>query len=182
MIKNTYKILFPILISCFVFSQNKTLFGYIDSQVILTEFKDVMQVQAALEKEQKRLQTVYETKIIQLDSLNNVISTGSMFWSDQKKQEMNDQMIQKQKELEEWNRKHVGPEGSLYKLQNELMAPILKIIDKAITNVGQRLGYDYIFDAASGGIVYALDAYNLTKDVLDELNVISATPIDENSR
>ena len=51
----------------------------------------------------------------------------------------------------------------------------IQIIDKAITNVGQRLGYDYIFDAASGGIVYALDAHNLTEDVLDELRKVNST-------
>ena len=47
---------------------------------------------------------------------------------------------------------------------------ILKIIDQAISSLGQEKGYDYIFDAASGGIVYALDDHNLTQDVLDKLN------------
>ena len=34
-------------------------------------------------------------------------------------------------------------------------------------------GYDYVFDAVSGAIVYALDSHNLTQDVLEELKKIN---------
>ena len=63
-------------------------------------------------------------------------------------------------------------------MQNTLMSPILKVIDKAISNIGKELGYDYIFDAASGGIVYALDAHNLTEDILNELKKLNTDESD----
>ena len=72
-------------------------------------------------------------------------------------------------------------EGELYKMQNELMAPILRTIDQALDKVGKEKGYDYIFDASSGGIVYALDANNLTQDILDELKKIN-TSIDNDEK
>ena len=55
------------------------------------------------------------------------------------------------------------------------MAPILKTIDQALDRVGTEKGYDYIFDASSGGIVYALDANNLTQDILDQLKKINTS-------
>ena len=173
--KQYFKIIiiyFPILVS-FLFSDIKL--GYIDSQIILTQYEDVRQVQVELEKEQKRLQSIYEKKIVSLDSLKNAFETGSIILSDQKKNEMLNEINNKEKEIQAWQLKYVGPEGELYKMQNELIAPILKTIDTAISNVGKEKGYDYIFDAASGGIVYALDAHNLTQDVLDELRKVNST-------
>ena len=47
-------------LTCFLFSETKI--GYIDSQIILTQYEDVRQVQVELEKEQKKLQSEYEKK------------------------------------------------------------------------------------------------------------------------
>ena len=64
-----YNMILFILMSCFLFAETKI--GYIDSGVILSQYEDVRQVQVALEKEQKKLQANYETKILSLDSLRN---------------------------------------------------------------------------------------------------------------
>ena len=42
-------------------------------------------------------------------------------------------------------------------------------IDAAIQQVGSERGYDFILDAMSGALLYALDSHNLTEDVMDEL-------------
>ena len=39
---------------------------------------------------------------------------------------------QKEQEIQQWQLKYFGPEGHLYSLQNELLAPILQTIDKII--------------------------------------------------
>ena len=63
--------------------------------------------------------------------------------------------------------------AELYKLQNQLLSPILNIIDSVIRKIGEERSYDYIFDAVQGSIVYALDSHNLTQDILDELKEIN---------
>ncbi len=40
----------------------------------------------------------------------------------------------------------------------------------AIQQVGSDRGYDYILDAMSGALLYALDSHNLTEAVMDELS------------
>ena len=175
--KNICNIFLLSLLSCFLFGETKI--GYIDSQIILTQYEDVRQVQVELEKEQKKLQAVYEKNFLSLDSLKSAYESRSMIMSEQKQQEMIELITNKEKEMQEWQLKYFGPEGELYKMQNELMAPILRTIDKAINSIGQVKGYNYIFDAASGGIVYALDAHNITQDVLDELTKINIPDLDE---
>ena len=156
-----------------------TKVGYIDSQIIMAEYEDVRQIQVELEKEQKRLQTIYERKLTSLDSLTNAYQTGSIILSEQKKKQMESDITRKQQEIQDWQMKYFGPEGELYKLQNELLAPILQTIDKVIRVIGEERGYDYIFDAGQGSIVYALDSHNLTQDVLDALKKANVNEIKE---
>ena len=154
-------------------SYSDTKIGYIDSQVIMSEYEDVRQVQVELEKEQKRLQTIYEKKLVSLDSLKTAYQTASIILSEQKKTLMENDIRQKEQERQQWQLQYFGPEGELYKLQNELLAPILTTIDKVIRKIGEERAYDYIFDAVQGSIVYALDSHNLTGDVLNELKKVN---------
>ena len=63
-----------------------------------------------------------------------------------------------------------GPEGEIYRKQNQLLKPVLSSIDEAIQIVGGEQGYDFIFDAMTGALLYALEAHNLTDAVLEELD------------
>ena len=87
---------------------------------------------------------------------------------------MENDLLQKQREIEEFQLKYFGPQGELYKMQENLLKPILAVIDEAIQNIGKEKGYDYIFDAVQGSIVYALESNNLTTDVLEELKKINS--------
>ena len=55
--KNICNIFLLSLLSCFLFGETKI--GYIDSQIILTQYEDVRQVQVELEKEQNELAAYY---------------------------------------------------------------------------------------------------------------------------
>tara|TARA_B100001996_G_scaffold369731_1_gene343421 strand:+ start:818 stop:1351 length:534 start_codon:yes stop_codon:yes gene_type:complete len=169
-VKKIIVLIITILVSI---SFTETKIGYIDSQVIMSEYEDVRQVQVELEKEQKRLQTVYEKKLVSLDSLRTAYETGKIILSEQKKAKMENEMVLKEQEIQKWQLEYFGPEGELYKLQNQLLAPILNKIDSVIRKIGEERSYDYIFDAVQGSIVYALDSHNLTPDVLDALKKVN---------
>ena len=63
-----------------------------------------------------------------------------------------------------------GPNGGeIYRIQNQLLQPILSKIDAAIQKIGKEKGYDYIMDAVSGALVYALPPHDLTDQVIEEL-------------
>ena len=169
--KRINKLIIAVFLVSVSFSDTKI--GYIDSQVIMTQYEDVQQVQVELEKEQKRLEVVYKKSVSTYDSLKQALDTGSIILSKEKINQMENQLLQKQKEIEDFQLKYFGPQGELYKMQERLLQPILQVIDLAIQNIGQEKGYDYIFDAVQGSIVYALDANNLTLDILEELKKIN---------
>jgi Skp family chaperone for outer membrane proteins len=46
---------------------------------------------------------------------------------------------------------------------------VLDKINAAIQKVSQESGYDFVFDASSANIVFALPEYDITDRVIDEL-------------
>ncbi|SVD08318.1 uncharacterized protein METZ01_LOCUS361172 [marine metagenome] len=143
--------------------------GYVDSNQIMSNFEEVRQIQVDLEKEQRRLESEFNELITQLDSLQQDYDRQRLLMSETRRQEKENEIMNMKKTAEEFQLKKFGPEGEIYKKQNELLKPVLKKIDDAIQKVGSDQGYDFILDAMSGALLYALDSHNLTEDVMDEL-------------
>ena len=157
-----------------VFSEVKI--GYVDSQQIMTQYEGFRMAQIELEKEQKRLEAEYVTLQQQLDSLYRSYEQQRLLMSEDRKKEKEGELIQKERELQEFGMKKLGPQNSeLVQIQNQLMQPILKVFSEACTSVGQKRQFDYILDAGTGGILYSIEANNLTEEVLEEMNKMAAT-------
>ncbi len=143
--------------------------GYVDSNEIMNNFDEVRQVQADLEKEQRRLESEFNELVYSLDSLKQDYDRQRLLMSDTRRNEKENEIINKEKSVQKFQLDKFGPEGEIYKTQNQLLKPVLAKIDDAIQKVGSERGYDFILDAMSGALLYALDSHNLTEDVMDEL-------------
>ena len=143
--------------------------GYVDSNEIMNHFDEVRQVQADLEKEQRRLESEFNELVYSLDSLKQDFDRQRLLMSDTRRNEKENEILNKEKSVQKFQLDKFGPEGEIYKTQNQLLKPVLAKIDVAIQKVGSERGYDFILDAMSGALLYALDSHNLTEDVMDEL-------------
>ena len=143
--------------------------GYVDSNEIMNNFDEVRQVQADLEKEQRRLESEFNELVFGLDSLKQDYDRQRLLMSDTRRNEKENDIANKEKSVQKFQLDKFGPEGEIYRIQNELLKPVLAKIDAAIQKVGSERGYDFILDAMSGALLYALDSHNLTEDVMDEL-------------
>tara|TARA_B100001029_G_C15000145_1_gene417571 strand:+ start:275 stop:802 length:528 start_codon:yes stop_codon:yes gene_type:complete len=152
--------------------------GYVDSNEIMSNFEEVRQVQVDLEKEQRKLESEFNNLVAQLDSLQQDYERQRLLMSESRRQEKENQIIRMKQNVEEFQLKKFGPEGEIYRKQNELLKPILSKVDAAIQKVGSEQGYDFILDAMSGALLYALDSHNLTEDVMDELSKITGSQSD----
>jgi len=167
-----YKIVLLIFTS-FLLSEVKI--GYLNADKILTELDEVRQVQIQLEKEQRKIESDYQDLEIELDSLLRSYEQQKMLMSEERRVKFEKTLTDKQAELQRFQMEKVGPQGEIYKIHDQLMAPVYGKIDAAIQKVGKEEGYDYIFNVVSGGIVYALPQYDLTDLVIKELEKISET-------
>jgi len=147
--------------------------GYLNADKILTELDEVRQVQIQLEKEQRKIESDYMNLEMELDSLFRSYEQQKMLMSEERRSKLEKTLTDKQAELQRFQVEKVGPQGEIYKIHDQLMAPVYAKIDAAIQKVGKQEGYDYIFNVVSGGIVYALPQYDLTDLVVKELEKIS---------
>ena len=165
--KITKYFILTIALVSFTFADVKI--GYVDSNEIMNNFDEVRQVQADLEKEQRRLESEFNELVYSLDSLKQDYDRQRLLMSDTRRNEKENEILNKEKSIQKFQLDKFGPEGEIYKTQNLLLKPVLAKIDDAIQKVGSERGYDFILDAMSGALLYALDSHNLTEDVMDEL-------------
>ena len=168
MLKEKKMIIPLIFIWSFVFAELKI--GYIDSNEIMSSFEEVRQVQVDLEKEQRRLENEMNDLMTRLDSLNQDFERQRLLMSETRRQEKANELRKLEENIQKFQMEKFGPEGEIYRTQNTLLKPVLEKIDAAIKNVGSEQSYDFILDAMSGALLYALDSHNLTEDVLEELS------------
>ena len=165
--KITKYTIFTLALASLAFADVKI--GYVDSNEIMNNFDEVRQVQADLEKEQRRLESEFNELVYSLDSLKQDFDRQRLLMSDTRRNEKENEILNKEKSVQKFQLDKFGPEGEIYKTQNQLLKPVLAKIDDAIQKVGSERGYDFILDAMSGALLYALDSHNLTEAVMDEL-------------
>jgi outer membrane protein len=168
--KTGYKIITFIFVS-FLLSEMKM--GYLNVDKVLSELDEVRQVSIELQKEQGKIEAEFQNLQFELDSLFRNYEQQKMLMSDERRQKTETTITNKRADLEKFQMEQVGPQGQIYKIQDQLMAPIYTKMDNAVTKIGKEEGYDYIFNVASGQIVYALPQYDVTQKVIDELEKIS---------
>ena len=162
----------------FVFADVKI--GWVDGAQLMYSHEDMRVAQAELEKEQKRVQVEFESKVATLDSLRSEFDKRKMLLDEESLRKMQNNIVSLTQELEGYQNKYFGPEGEFYKMQNELLEPIMQEINKAIQNVAIKEGFDYVLDVtAQQGVVYALDSYNITEQVMTELSKMIIDPSEE---
>ena len=143
--------------------------GYINSQAILSEMEEVRDMQAKLDKETRRLEAEYTRMVGRADSLRTDYQKQQVLMSSQKKAEKEQDIQRLINDIQIFEREKFGPQGQVYQIQAQLMQPILEKVDRVIKQVGAERSYDYILDTVNGGVVYAIDAHELTQDILKAL-------------
>jgi len=172
-------IVFIVLSLSFILAQGQKI-GYVNSQVILGENEDARLAYADLEKEAKRLQVEYESKAITLDSLVREYQKFELMWTDDMKSGKRQEIQDLQIDLETFQAKYFSqPNGEIYIMEQQRMAPIHQLIKAAIDKVAAEKGYDYVLDIAQGIVLYKLDAYDLTQLVLSEVKRMSVNKEDK---
>ena len=114
--------------------------GYIDSNRIMTESDDVRDIQVELEKEQRKLESEYNGMINQLDSLKQVFDRQRLLMSDSRREEKQNELINMERNIQEFQMKKFGPEGDITRMQNQKLQPVLEKVQSAIDIIAKERG------------------------------------------
>ena len=166
-------IIFITLTMSFLFSQGQKI-GYVNIEYIYAQNEDARLAYADFEKEGKRLQVELENKAMTLDSLMRDYTKLEIMWTEDMKVEKRKEIENLQIEVETFQSKYFAqPNGEIYMMLQQRMAPINELIQSAIDKVAAEKAYDFVLDISQGIVLYKLDSYDLTQLVVDELNKMS---------
>jgi outer membrane protein len=143
--------------------------AYVDSDKILETNEDYRQAKQKLQEEERTYiaqATSMEEALKQMDEENRA---QSLMLSDSARAERKARAMDVRDKLDKFRKDTWGEGGKLYTRNIELSKPVLDKINAAIQKVSQEAGYDFVFDAASSNIVFALPEYDITDRVLDQL-------------
>lgn len=169
-----YKII--ILLSLmFAVSIANTKIGYVNSNRIMAEYEPVRDIQIELEKEQRKLEIEFNRILENIDSLSKDYERQRLLMSDERRQNREQEIMNLERTAQEFQMKKFGPEGDITRMQNQKLQPVLEKVQSAIDVIAKERGYDYVLDAITGSILYALPQYDLTEDVIKELKKNSSS-------
>lgn len=164
------KILFIAMILSLGFVAQAQKIGYVNSQAIVAELPQVKEANANIDALKKQLGKKGQQMIEGLQA---------KYVELQKKQQNGDispvQLEQEaavlKKEEESIAKFEQSSQEKLMKKSQELLAPIQEKINTAIQDVAKEEGYDYIFDASMGSILYAAPSTDLADKIKAKLGI-----------
>ena len=161
-----------ILILALVFSAQAAdlKIGYIDSQRIFRAYKGTSDAQAKLDTEVAEWEKKAEDMRKEIEDLQNELEAQGLLLSEEKKKEKEATLQTKYGEYQQFVTSIWGPQGEAVKRNEELTQPIIEKIDAILKNIAEKENYTFIFDAVSGGLAYAKPTFDLTDQVIEELN------------
>jgi outer membrane protein len=160
-----------LLIGINAFAQSPLKIGYVDSEVILTQFSEAIKAQGDLD-------AITSKWSAQLDSMTQVYQQSIADYQKQaetmneaKKLEAQQKIVKMEQDIMDFRKaKFTQGTGEIYKKQEELFSPVKAKIYAAIQKVAKDEGMQFVFDK-SGDILllYADAAFDITYKVLDNL-------------
>ena len=164
------KILFLICIFIFTENINAQKFAYVDSQFILEHIPEYIQAKQELDNISYKWQEEIEAAYQDIDKLYRAYQTDKVLLTAKMRQDREDEIIQKEKEVKELQQQIFGNDGDLYKKQEELIRPIQNLIYNAIQEYAEKGRYGIIFDKSSDLLMlFADEDLDKSEQILDYL-------------
>ncbi|MFC1606876.1 OmpH family outer membrane protein [Candidatus Latescibacterota bacterium] len=150
-------------------AQTPLKIGYIRPQYIFSKYEPYKQAEKELKDYEKeevdKLKKLGEEFQKEVESAEKQALLMSEEMIDKKRQEL----ATRRENLDQlYDQLYKTPGGKLIKKQEELLQPIISLINEVITRVGKEDGYDYILDA-EGPVLFADEKYDISDYLLEEL-------------
>ncbi|MGC9343276.1 MAG: OmpH family outer membrane protein [Bacteroidales bacterium] len=149
---------------------NAQKFAFVDTEYILDRIPSYKAAQDQIDKISEDYEAEIQVKYEEVEKLYQSYQNEKVLLTEEQKQQKEDEIIEKEKEIKALQQKYFGPEGAVFSKRQELVKPIQDEVYKAVKEIALEGGYAVIFDTASGtGILYENARYNKSDEVLEKL-------------
>ncbi|NOR88587.1 MAG: OmpH family outer membrane protein [Bacteroidales bacterium] len=167
---NLSRVLLLAMVMLFVSNASAQKYAYIDSDYILKNVPEYQDAQNQLDELSEKWQKEIEVKFNEIDALYKKYQADVVLLPADMKKKREDEIINIEKEVKQFQQEKFGQEGQLFQKRQELIKPIQDKIYNALEEIATSKNYAFIFDRSNGAsIMYANPKFDISDDVLDEL-------------
>ena len=124
-------------------------FGFVNTEYILNQIPEYKTANTELDKNSADWQKEIDAKYAEIDKLYKTYQTEQITLTDDLKQMHQNEIVNKEKDAKDLQKKYFGTDGDLSKKRTELIKPIQDKVDNAIKTVAEKEGLAFVFDKAS---------------------------------
>ena len=143
--------------------------GYVDSQKILSTYPAALDATKKLEEENSKWASELQKLDNELKVKEDELEVQSLILSDAKRKEKQDEIKLLKENILKFQNQKWGENGEYFKRQEEFLRPVFDRIHQVIAAIADDDGYDFILDTVQGNILYSKEKFDLTDEVLREL-------------
>lgn len=142
----------------------------VDMDYIMKNIPSYESANEQLTQISKKWQLEVDTKMKEVEQMYKNYQTELVFMSDEMKVKREEEIISKEKQVQELKRHYFGPNGELFKKRESLIKPIQDEIYAALQEISTEKDYQIIFDKKSAmSIIYISPKIDISDEVLKKL-------------
>jgi outer membrane protein len=163
-------VLIILSMSSSLFAQSALKLGYVDSQILLSQFSEAIKAQGDLDAITNRWSAQVDSMTLAYQQALADYQKQANTMTEEKKLEAQQNLVAQEQTILDFRRQKFGQNGEIYQRQEVIFDPVKKKIYAAIEQVAKVEGMQFVFDK-SGDIIllYADSAFDITYQVLDKL-------------
>jgi outer membrane protein len=166
MLMKRYIVIICLLFTGFGASAQK--FAYVDTEYILNHIPEYKSALSQLDNLSREWQQQVDANFTEIDKMYQAYQADQvLLTADMRKRREND-IIEKEKQAKEFQRKKFGPDGELFQTRTRLLQPIQNKVSDVIAQTAKSKILDFVFDKSSEAtmMIYSSSNYDISKDVI----------------
>ena len=150
---------------------NAQRIAYIDLNKILENLDEYQNAQQELDRIAAKWRQELAQEYDVIRGMYNRYQAEQVLLSEEARKQKEDEIMIRDKAVQDLQKKYFGPEGDLFKRRQALVRPIQDRVYAVIEAYANDRGYDFIFDKSSNvGMIFSNPQYDKTEDILQRLN------------
>ncbi len=144
--------------------------AYVDSEYILKHIPEYVSAQKQLDDLSTNWQEEVDKQYGEIERLYKAYQNDQVLLNDDMRKRREDEIVNKEKQVKEFQRQKFGFEGDLYKERIKLVQPVQDRVAKAIQDVANAQGLDLILDKGSEvTFLFANPKLDKSNDIITKL-------------
>ncbi len=124
-------------------------FAYVNSEYILEHIPEYVSAQKQLDALSIQWQEEVDNRFEEIEKLYQAYQQDQVVLNENLRRQREDEIVNKEKEVKDYQREKFGFEGDLYKERVRLIGPIQERVSKAIQEIAEAQNLDVILDKNS---------------------------------